>query len=188
MKRSLASLALVLVAGAALAQGPRFADAPRAGTTARMQAEHVQQTRQHTPSQLGSRMRGALHQALGLTEDEIHARKEAGASIAGIGEELGIDRDTLESAYLEARSAAIAALRAADAVSELRAERMQARGPEVFAHVVDREGLGGGQHLTGEPHHAQRSEVPRGPRAQAADAVQLRMTPMQRGPHGRRSD
>ncbi len=185
MTRTLILTAALLFAAFAVAQGPRFGEAPRSGMTARMQALELEQQGQHGPSQLGARMRGALHDTLGLSEAELHARKEAGASIGSIAEEEGITRATLRAAYLEARERAIAELLAADAINEVRADWMRERGPVVFESIVDRQGLGGGQHLTGEPLMAQRSEAPRGPQAQPR-VRRHQMEPMQRGPHGQR--
>lgn len=191
MNRVLIVLAAMLIVGFALAQGPRFTEAPRSGMTARMQSERDAEPEfaprgQHGPSRLGERMRGVLHETLGLSEDEIHARKEAGQSIAGIAEDLGIARETLEDAYLVAREEAIEQLLEEGRVAELQAQRMTDRGPEVFATVVDRAGLGGGQHATGETLNAQRAEAPRGPQTEPVHRHQ--MEPMQRGPHGQRTN
>ena len=189
MTRTAIAITALLLASLALAQGPRFGEAPRTATTARMQAEDVQQASRHGPSQLGASMRGAMHGVIGLSEEELHARKEAGASIATIAAEEGIERATLEAAYLRARAEAIDGLLASEAISELQAERMRERGPGVFAAIVDREGLGGGQHMTGEPLMAQRAEAPRGPRSRIGEvAPQHRMEPVRRGPRGSVSD
>jgi hypothetical protein len=190
MSKILIALAATLLAGLALAQGPRFstAEAPREGMTARMQSEPFTLRRQHGPSGLGVRMRGALHETLGLSEEEIHARKETGASIASIAEEEGISRGELEAAYLDARSDAIEELVREGLIDAFRAERMEGRGLEVFASIADRPGLGGGQHATGTPLEAQRTQVPRGPRAAQAEPIrQQQMEPMRHG-HGRRTD
>ncbi len=189
MTRTAIALTALLLAGLALAQGPRFGEAPRTTMTARMQADNVQQAGRHGPSQLGASMRGAMHGVIGLSEEELHARKEAGASIATIAAEEGIERATLEAAYLQARAEAIDALLATEAISELQAERMRERGPDVFATIVDREGLGGGQHMTGEPLMAQRADAPGGPRSRVSEATpQHKMEPMRRGPRGSVSD
>ena len=181
--------------GAALAQGPNFGEAPRHGMTARMEAQQAEQRQQaeaqqqgrHGPSHLGAHMRGALHDALGLPEAEIHARKEAGASIASIAADEGIELDVLEGAFLAARAAAIAELLEQAMIGEVQAERMQARGSEVFASVVEREGPGGGLHDTGETRAAQRTDEPRGPQA-AVQARRDEATPQRRGPHWEQAD
>ena len=190
MKRFLAILLVTGLVGSALAQGPPHREAPRLGMTARSEAQQaeLQQQGRHGPSHLGAHMRGALHEALGLPEEEIHARKEDGASIASIAAEQGVGRAALEAAFLAARAAAITTLLEAGTISELQAERMVERGVDVFATVVDREGLGGGQHMTGELRLAQRTDTPRGPQAQTADVRRHPMTPQRRGPHWERSD
>lgn len=185
MIRILVPIAALLLAALAFAQGPRFADTPRAGVAAREQSLQLQRSGQAGPSQLGASMRGALHEAISLSEEEIHARKAAGASIASIAAEEGIGRATLQAAFLGQRADAIAALLASDAITAVQAERMVARGTEVFDTIVDRVGITGGQHATGEPLMAQRADAPRGPRTAGADR-QHRMEPMERGPHGQR--
>lgn len=195
MHRFLTLLLVLGLVGSALAQGPNFRDAPRHGMTARMEAQQAdlrqqaeaQQQGRHGPSHLGAHMRGALHDALGQPEEAIHARKEAGASIASIAADEGIELDTLAEAFMAARAAAINELLTQEAISEAQAERMQARGPEVFASVVEREGPGGGLHDTGETRAAQRTDEPRGPQA-AAQAGRHEATPQRRGPHWERSD
>ncbi len=185
MIKILVPIAALLLATLAFAQGPRGADAPRAGAAVREQSLQLQQGGQFGPSQLGSSMRGALHGAIGLSEDELHARKEAGASIAMIAAEEGIGRAALQAAFVGQRADAIAALLDAGEITAARAERMVARGSEVFDTVVDREGIAGGQHATGQTLMAQRADAARGPRAAGEDR-QRRMEPMERGPHGQR--
>lgn len=185
MIRILVPIAALVLAAVAFAQGPRFADAPRAGVAAREQSLQLHQGGQFGPSQLGASMRGALHGAIGLSEDELHARKEAGASIAMIAAEEGIGREALRAVFVRQRHDAIAALLDAGTITTAQAERMVERGSEVFDTVVDREGIAGGQHATGEPLMAQRTDAPRGPRSAGEDR-QHRMEPMVRGPHGQR--
>jgi len=185
MIRILVPIAVLLMAALAFAQGPRFADAHRSGVAAREQSLQLRQGAQFGPSQLGASMRGALHGAIGLSEDELHARKAAGASIATIAAEEGIGRAALHAAFLGQRADAIATLLDAGTITAARADRMVARGGEVFDTVVDREGIAGGQHVTGEPLMAQRNDAPRGPRSVGEDR-QHRMEPMVRGPHGQR--
>ena len=192
MHRRFTILLVAGLVGAALAQGPNFGEAPRHGMTARMEAQQAelrqqseaQQQGRHGPSHLGAHMRGALHDALGLPEAEIHERKEAGASIAAAE---GIELDVLEEAFLAARAAAIAELLERAMIGEVQAERMQARGAEVFASVVEREGPGGGLHDTGETRAAQRTDEPRGPQV-AVQARRDEATPQRRGPHWEQAD
>ena len=200
MHRRFTILLVAGLVGAALAQGPNFGEAPRHGMTARMEVQQADLRQQaeaqqraeapserHGPSHLGAHMRGALHDALGLPEAEIHERKEAGASIASIAADEGIELDVLEKAFLAARAAAIAELLEQATIGEVQAERMQARGPEVFASVVEREGPGGGLHDTGVTRAAHRTDEPRGP--QAAEQVRSdEATQQRRGPHWEQAD
>lgn len=183
MTRTIALIAALLAVSVALGQGPRFGDAPRSGMEAREQTQRL--TGQQAPSALAASMRGALHDVVDLSEDEVHARKEAGASLATIAADHGIGRAALEAAFLARRGEAIAALLEAGRIDPARAERMVARGAEVAAAVLDRAGIAGGVHAEGEPLRAQRSEAPRGPNA-GAPVRAHRMEPVQRGPHGQR--
>lgn len=183
MTRTIVVIAALLATSLALGQGPRFGDAPRSGMEARQQSQRL--AGQQAPSALAASMRGSLHDVIGLSEDEIHARKEAGESLATIAADQGIGRAALEAAFLARRGEAIAALVEADRIDPARAERMVARGAEVAAAVLDREGVAGGAHALGEPLRAQASEAPRGPSA-GAPVRAHRMEPMQRGPHGQR--
>lgn len=183
MTRTIVVTAALLAASLALGQGPRFGDAPRSGMEAREQTQRL--GGQHAPSALAASMRGSLHDVIGLDEDEIHARKEAGESLATIASGQGIGRAALEAAFLARRGEAIAALVDDGRIDSARAERMVARGVEVAAVVLDREGIAGGVHAGGDPLRAQRSDAPHGVSA-GAPAPAHRMEPMQRGPHGQR--
>lgn len=186
MKRTtiVAALVVLLFASLAAAQGPRFAtaevamrgrpQAPVAQTQAVRpmgRAHAAAQTARPMPraatrpmhggnvdSGLSAQLTGVVAGVFGLTQEELHALKEDGASIADIAAERGIAIETIEAAYLDARNAAIDALLADGAIHEFQAEQMRARGTEALANLLAREGQAQGQNVTGERLYANRAE------------------------------
>jgi hypothetical protein len=178
-----AALAVLLFASSAAAQGPRFA----ANEVAMRGRQHgpVVQTQAVRPmgrfhaaarterpmpraamrtlhganadSGLSAQLAGVVAGAFGITQEELHALKEDGASIADIAAERGVAIETIEAAYLDARNAAIDALLADGAIHEFQAEQMRARGAEALANLLAREGWAQGQNVTGERLYANRA-------------------------------
>jgi len=206
MKRTalFASVAVLLLATPVLAQGPRFATAPRGAVAPTPQVEagwparhqpvparqlvHEPQARRFAAEApdtlepqgrafgagpgrnagmagLSDALDGVVAGALGLTQDELHALKQDGASIADIAAERGVAIDDLAAAYAEARGAAIAEQLAAGTINEQQAAQMGARGDAAFAELVAREGCAEGRQVTGEPLHANRADAARGAQA-----------------------
>jgi hypothetical protein len=177
-----AALAVFLFASVAAAQGPRAATydvamrgrqrgpvvetqavrpmgrAHGAAQTARPmpRAEPRPMHGANVDSGLSAQLTGVVAGAFGLTQEELHALKEDGASIADIAAERGVAIETIEAAYFDARNAAIDALLADGAIHEFQAEQMRARGAEAFANLLAREGWAQGQNVTGERLHANR--------------------------------
>jgi hypothetical protein len=201
----LAALAVLLFASLAAAQGPRFAtseDAMRGrphGAAVQVQTQavrpmgrvfaHAQAERPlpraamrpmrgaNVDSGLSAELTGVVAGAFGLTQEELHALKEDGASIADIAAERGVAIATIEAAYLDARNAAIDALLADGSIHEFQAEQMRARGAEAFVNLLEREGWAEGQNVTGERLYANRA-APGAQHPAAAGAAA--------GRHGRR--
>jgi hypothetical protein len=177
------ALAILLLGSLAAAQGPRFAAndvamrgrhhgvALRSRATEPMGRAHgAAQTEDpaaraamrpahgaNVDSGLSAELAGVVAGAFGLTQAELHALKEDGASIAAIAAERGVAIETVEAAYLDARNAAIDALLADGSIHEFQAEQMRARGADAFANLLAREGLAQGQNVTGERLYAHRA-------------------------------
>jgi hypothetical protein len=176
------ALAVLLFASLAVAQGPRFAANEVAmrgrhnGPVVQTQAARpMGRAHAGTPTErpmarggtrpmhganvdsgLSAELTGVVAGVFGLTQDELHALKEDGASIAAIAAERGIAIETIEAAYLDARNAAIDALLADGAIHEFQAEQMRARGADALANLLEREGWAQGQNVTGERLYANR--------------------------------
>jgi hypothetical protein len=152
------------------------ADAPAYGPQARQaeMAAHqqaAQQLRTQTgPQGLQGAVDGVIAEQLGLTQDELMAAKAAGASIADLAADAGIEIADLEAAFAAARAEAIEALLSEGAITEQQAEQMAERGTQAFASLIAREGCEGGQAVGGEPQYAHRTETARGPQGSAATA------------------
>ncbi|MDF1522311.1 MAG: hypothetical protein P1P87_05760 [Trueperaceae bacterium] len=182
--------AAALLLGLALAQGHRFADTAPRGAAPGAQVQQVrgpafaqpgapaygpqarwadmaarQQTAQQWRTQVGLQgaVDGVIAEQLGLTQEELIAAKAAGASIADLAAEKGIEIADLEAAFAAARAEAIEALLTEGAITELQAEQMAERGTEAFASLIAREGCAGGLAVGGEPLYANRTETARGP-------------------------
>jgi hypothetical protein len=177
------ALAVLLVASLAAAQGPRFAATeagmrggphgrvdqtqavrPMARAHAGAPTERAMPRAARRPmhganvdSGLSAELKGVVAGALGLTQEELHALKEDGASVADIAAERGVATEAIEATYLDARNAAIDALLADGAIHEPQAEQMRARGPEALANLLAREGCAQGQNVTGERLYAHRA-------------------------------
>jgi hypothetical protein len=177
------ALAVLLFASLAAAQGPRFAanevamrgrhNGPVVQTQAArpMGRRHAGTPTERPMARAGTRpmhganvdaglsaeLTGVVAGVFGLTQDELHALKEDGASIATIAAERGIAIETIEAAYLEARNAAIDALLADGAIQEFQAEQMRARGADALANLLERGGWAHGQNVTGERLYANRA-------------------------------
>jgi len=126
---------------------------------------------------MAARVEGAVAAALGLTQDELHALKLDGATIAEIAAERGTPVAAIESTYLAARAEAVQELLAEGSISELQAERMTARGPDAFAELLVRNAAEQGRNAGAAPRFAHRSATTPVPQA-------ARMAP--RGGHGGR--
>jgi len=137
----------------------------QAARVAHQQATMAQTARMQGNAGLAGQLKGVVASVIGLPEDEIHALKEEGASFASIAADQGVEAATVEATYLAAREGVIANLLATEAITELQAEQMLARGPAAFAALFEREGCGEGQNVTGERSFANQASVPRGPQA-----------------------
>jgi hypothetical protein len=126
---------------------------------------------------VAERVEGVVAATLGLTQDELHALKLDGATIAEVAAERGTPVEVLESAYLAARAEAIQELLAEGAISELQAERMTARGPDAFAELLDRDAAEQGRNADGTPRFAHRSATTPGPQAAGMTPRGAGMTP-----------
>lgn len=198
----LASLALAQAYGPPAERGPAARQAvvaeraPAAAAaqreTRRAQAVAARAVHQQTAAGQGGRMQGSAGLAgqlqgvvasvIGLPEDEVHALKQEGASFASIAADQGVDAATVEAAYLAAREGVITNLLETEAITELQAEQMLARGAAAFAALFERAGCDEGQNVTGERLFANRAEMARGP--QAGEAIAAGQ-PQGRGPRGR---
>lgn len=178
----LASLALAQAYGPPAERGPAARQAVVPARAVHRQAAPAQAGRMQGSAGLSGQLQGVVASVLGLTEDEVHALKQEGASFASIAADQGIDAATVEATYLAAREGLIANLLETGAITELQAEQMTSRGPAAFAALFEREGCDEGQNVTGERLHANRAEMARGPQAGAAIAAGQ---PQGRGPRGR---
>jgi hypothetical protein len=179
-----AAIAILLAAGSAAAQGPRFAtadtEAPLRGRHGAVAAQNQAARPMHAapfaaarpmrgaPAEnrpmrganvdagISAELQGVVAGALGLTQEELHDLKADGASIADIAADRGVDLATIEATYLAARNAVIDRLLAEGAIQEFQAEQMRARGAEAFAALSTREGQAQGQYATGERLYANR--------------------------------
>lgn len=190
---TLAAIAILLAASSAAAQGPRFATtgtdvamrgrhgavaaqtqaarpmhaAPFAQTARPMRGAPAAERPMrgaNVDSGLSAELQGIVAGAFGLTQEELHALKVDGASIADIAAERGVDLAAVEATYLEARNAIIDRLLAEGTIQEFQAEQMRARGAEAFATLSTREGQAEGQYVTGERLYANR-QAPAQPQA-----------------------
>ncbi len=201
MTRTIAivTIAALLSSGTALAYGHRAAGRMNHGTDVQAQAgaalgpgaqaglaNHAGQGQggQGQGGLVAARLEGVVAGALGLTQDELHALKLEGATIADIAAERGTPIDTVEAAYLTARADAVQELLGAGAISELQAERMAARGPEAFAELLARDTVGQGRNAGGTPGFAHRDDAAGagspGPRVAATPGPRVAGAP---GPH-----
>lgn len=186
MKRTaiLITAAALVLTGLALAQGPRASQAQNAighrqpaAAQAMRQRAAVHQTddqrgfaNANGPSALAEELQGVVAEALGLSQDELQALKQEGASIADIAADQGVPIESVEAAYEAARSAAIDQLLADGTINDVQAEQMANRGVEAFATLVAREGCAEGQNVTGERLYTNRATEARGMQAQQAQA------------------
>ena len=150
-------------------------------------ADHQRATMAQTARMQGSaglagKLQGVVASVIGLPEAEVHALKQEGASFASIAADKGVDAATVETAYLAAREGVIANLLETEAITELQAEQMLARGAAAFTTLFEREGCGEGQNVTGEPLFANQAEMARGPQAGEPVAASQRHA---RGPQAR---
>jgi hypothetical protein len=194
----LASLALAQAYGPPAERGPAARQAvvaeraPAAQTlretrraeavAAHQQTNAAQGARMQGSAGLAGQLQGVVASVIGLPEDEVHALKQEGASFASIADDQGVDAAAVEAAYLAAREGVIANLLETEAITELQAEQMLARGAAAFATLFEREGCDEGQNVTGERLFANQAEMARGP--QAGEAIAAGQ-PQGRGPRAR---
>ncbi|MFO8149423.1 MAG: hypothetical protein R6T93_03940 [Trueperaceae bacterium] len=187
----LASLALAQGYGPPAERGPaarqaivteRAPAAQPQRETRREEAATAQTGRMQGSAGLAGQLQGVVASVIGLPEDEVHALKQEGASFASIAAEQGVDAATVETAYLTAREGVIANLLDTEAITELQAEQMLARGAAAFAALFEREGCDEGQNVTGERLFANQAEMARGPQAGEPIATSQRQA---RGPQAR---
>lgn len=166
MRKIIVLTTAALLASLALAQayGPPTERGPAARAT-HQRATMAQTARMQGSAGLAGELQGVVASVLGLPEDEVHALKLEGASFASIAADQGVDAATVEAAYLAAREDVVANLLETEAITELQAEQMLARGAAAFEALFEREGCGEGQNVTGERLFANRAEMARGPRA-----------------------
>jgi len=136
-----------------------------AARAAQQQANMAQTARMQGSAGLGGQLQGVVASVIGLPEDEVHALKQEGASFASIAADRGVDAGTVEAVYLAAREGVIANLLETEAITELQAEQMLARGVAAFQALFEREGCGEGQNVTGERSFANQATMARGPQA-----------------------
>jgi hypothetical protein len=177
----LASLALAQAYGPPAERGPA-ARQPVVARATHQQANGAQGARMQGSAGLAGQLQGVVAGVIGLPEDEVHALKQEGASFASIAADQGVDAASVEAAYLAARAGVIANLLETEAITELQAEQMQARGAAAFAALFERAGCDEGQNVTGERLFANRAEMARGP--QAGEAIAAGQ-PQGRGPRAR---
>lgn len=146
-------------------------------------ATMAQTARMQGTGGMAGQLKGVVASVIGLTEEEVHALKQEGASFASIAVDQGVDAATVEATYLAAREGVIANLLGTEAITELQAEQMRARGPAAFAALFDREGCGDGQNVTGERSFANQATMARGPQADEPIAARGQHA---RGPKARR--
>lgn len=137
----------------------------RAARVAQQRATVAQTARMQGSAGLAGQLKGVVASVIGLPEDEIHALKLEGASFASIAADRGVDAATVEAIYLAAREGVITNLLDTEAITDLQAEQMLARGPAAFAALFDREGCSDGQNVTGDRLFANRATMARGPQA-----------------------
>ena len=178
----LASLAFAQAYGPPAERGPGARQAVVAERAAQRQATPVQGGRMQGSAGLAGQLQGVVASVVGLPEDEVHALKQEGASFASIAAEQGVDAATVEAAYLAAREGLIANLLETEAITDVQAEQMLARGAAAFATLFERAGCDEGQNVTGERLFANRAEMARGP--QAGETVAAGQ-PQGRGPRAR---
>ncbi len=154
----------------------------RAARVTHQQAATKQTARMQGTAGLAGQLKGVVASVIGLPEDEIHALKLEGASFASIAADLGVEAATVEATYLAAREGVIANLLSTEAITDLQAEQMLARGPAAFAALFDREGCSDGQSVTGERLFANQATMARGPQAGEPTATRAQHA---RGPQAR---
>jgi hypothetical protein len=147
MRRPVVALALALgvagiAAGVVLAHGPGPAGAPDPGHGA---------TGFQRLGGAGASPVGVLAELTGLSNEEIHAARLDGQSLAEIAEENGVSQATLVEALVEQRMARIDELLEAGRISEDQAATLRDRVPEQVEAMVTAtgsdpgmRGLGGG--------------------------------------------
>ena len=82
--------------------------------------------------------------ALGITEDELRTKLEAGSSIADVATEQGVDLQTVIDALVADATADIDAKLAAGDIDQTRADALKANLTERITELVQHDGLRGG--------------------------------------------
>ena len=142
MKGILVPIAALLLAAPALAQGPRFGDAPRSRTTSPTEQSELDWCGRHRPGRGDVSMRGLVEGQADLRAEGRCLRRAANASIVSIAADREMDIETLRAACQQARTDAIASLLEAGEISEPQAEWMRERGAEVSEPLDGRRAQG----------------------------------------------
>lgn len=133
---AVAALALTVVAGTALAQGPRGANGAQAGTG--VCGGVMGQYGVGGPAWGQDATLGAVTGLIGLTEDEIIAERQAGKSLADIAGDKGVTEEQLVNAILDSKGDVLAERVAAGTLTQAQADAMLANMTAMVTANVNR--------------------------------------------------